>query len=238
MAVRRGVWIVLVLIILAVAISAMGAGRDGPVRRARAAGGRQLDAGPEGWRRPPRDGAYRRHRSVLRSTADGSFRGRVAAQGQGGQACRQRHHPANRCGGAVGQDPGSPGRDHRLPAFRKADHRLPRVRRRAGVLSCQRLRQGLPHADLVARLDRHGELRAVPARHTRQDWRLPRHHAHRGIQDGLQHVHRAHLYSGASRDGRVAQLRSLRTADSRHRQRPSQVREGRPRARRSRPVPP
>ena len=76
-----------------------------------------------------------------------------------------------------------------------------RIRRRAGVLSRQRLRQGLPDADRVARPDRHGELRAVPARHARQDRRVSRHAAHRRLQDRVEHVHRAHLHAGAPRDG-------------------------------------
>ena len=87
----------------------------------------------------------------------------------------------------------------------EADHRVPRVRRRAGVLPRQRLRQGLPDADRVARPDRHRQLRAVPARHARQDRRVSRRAAHRRLQDGGEHVHRAHLHAGAPRDGGVAE---------------------------------
>ena len=53
----------------------------------------------------------------------------------------------------------------------------------------------------VARPDRHGDLRAVPARHARQDRRLSGHAAHRRVQDRVQHVHREDLHAGAPRDG-------------------------------------
>ena len=58
-----------------------------------------------------------------------------------------------------------------------------RIRRRAGVLPGERVRQGVPAADRHARSDRHRELRAVPARHARQDRRVSRHAPHRRVQD-------------------------------------------------------
>ena len=87
-----------------------------------------------------------------------------------------------------------------------------------------RLRQGVPDADGLARSHRHGELRAVPARHARQDRRVSRRAAHRRVQDRVEHADRAHLHAGAPRDGGVAQQRSLRAAGARHRRRPAQER--------------
>ena len=99
------------------------------------------------------------------------------------------------------------------------------------------LRQDLPDAVRVAGPDRHGQLRAVPARHARQDRRLSRRAAHRRLQDRVEHVHRAHLHAGAPRDGGVAQHRPLRAAGARHRRRPAQERDRGEDADRPRPVP-
>ena len=197
----------------------------------------QLDAGARGRRRPPGNRAGRRHRPVLRGAADGALARRRAAQGQGRSARHERHHPADRHRRALGQGAGGPRRDRRLQALEEADRRLPRVRRRAGVLPRERLRQGLPDADGVARPDRHGELRAVPARHARQDRRVPGRAPHRRLQDGVEHLHRAHLHAGAPRDGRVAQHRSLRAARRRPRRRAGTGRRRDPRPHRPRPVP-
>jgi hypothetical protein len=41
----------------------------------------------------------------------------------------------------------------------------------------------------------HRELRALSARDARQDRRISRHLAHRRVQDRLQYVHRAHVYT-------------------------------------------
>ena len=174
-------------------------------RRTTAAGRGQLHAGAADWRRSPGDRARRRDRTVLRSAAHREVARRGAAQGKGRSPDLERHRPPLRRGGALGQGAGSPRRDRRLQAIGQADRRLPRIRRRAGVLPRERLRQGVPDADGVARPHRHRELRAVPARHARQDRRLSRHAAHRRLQDRVQHLHRAHLHAGASRDGRVAQ---------------------------------
>ena len=83
--------------------------------------------------------------------------------------------------------------------------------------------------DLVARPDRAGELRAVPARDARQGRRLSRRAARRRLQDGVERLHRAHLHAGAPRDGGVAQHRPLRAAGARARGRPAQVRSRNPR---------
>ena len=66
MAVRRGVWVVIVLIVFAVSISAIGHAADVQRRRPRAAGRQQLDAGAAHRRRPERDGPRRRARAVHR----------------------------------------------------------------------------------------------------------------------------------------------------------------------------
>ena len=57
----------------------------------------------------------------------------------------------------------------------------------------ERRRPRVPAADQPARPDRRGVLRDLPARHARQDRRLSRLRAHRRIQDGGEHVHRAYF---------------------------------------------
>ena len=71
----------------------------------------------------------------------------------------------------LGQGAGDPRRGPRLPEVGEAGVRVPRVRRRSRVLPGDGGRQGLPHAVGVARSGRHRHLRAVPARHARQDRR-------------------------------------------------------------------
>ena len=76
-------------------------------------------------------------------------------------------------------------------------------------------------------LTRRRHLRAVPARHARQDRRVSRPAPHRRLQDRGEHLHREGLHAGAQGDGRVAQPRSVRADRARHRRR---------RARRTRPT--
>ena len=59
----------------------------------------------------------------------------------------------------------------------------------------------------------------------------------RRLQDGVEHVHGAHLHAGPPRDGRVAQYRSLRAADRGAGRRPSSDAGGDARARRPRSLP-
>ena len=59
----------------------------------------------------------------------------------------------------------------------------------------------------------HGELRALPARRSRQDRRVSRLAPCRRLQDGVEHVYRACVYARSPRNGRIAQQRSLRAAD-------------------------
>ena len=209
---RRGVWLVVIFITIAVAVSAAGLvftallmGRQPSVAANSTlvlrVGGDLQEAEPGGL-----VGSFFEPPPTVRS------RRRVAAQGQGRSPHHQRRHPADRHRGAVGQGAGGARRDRRLQVVEEADHRVSRIRRRAGVLPRERLRQGVPHADRLARSHRHGELRAVPARHARQDRRLSRRAAHRRVQDGVEPDDRAHLHAGPSRDGRVAQPRSVRTA--------------------------
>ena len=77
-------------------------------------------------------------------------------------------------------------------------------------------------------LTRRRHLRAVPARHARQDRRLSRPAPHRRLQDGGEHVHREGLHARAQGDGRVAQPRSVRADRARHRRRPEEERGRRP----------
>ena len=215
-------------------------GRPGVHRAADGAptvGGIEFDAPPPGRRRPPGGRARRTGRLLLRTATHRPFRRRVAAQGQGRSPHHQRRHPADRHRGAVGQGAGGARRDRRLQVVEEADHRVSRIRRRAGVLPRERLRQGVPHADRLARSHRHGELRAVPARHARQDRRLSRRAAHRRVQDGVEPDDRAHLHAGPSRDGRVAQSRSVRTAREGDCQRTAEDGGGGPHAHRPRAVP-
>ena len=115
MAVRRGVWIVLVLIIAAIAISAAGlvlmallvgrapqvAGNSTLVLKI---GGDLQEMEPGGvigqfFEAPP----------TVRSLVDALRKAKVD------RADLERHHPADQRGRALGQGPGSPRRDRRLP---------------------------------------------------------------------------------------------------------------------------
>ena len=166
MAVRRGVVVVLVLILLAVARLGRRAAVPGPCGGgARTADLVQLDAAPRGERRPAGNRPRRRpRRSSSSRAADRAVDRRRAAQGGRRPARVERHHPADRHRRALGQGAGGSRRHHRVQEVEEADRRLPRVRGRPVVLPGERLRQGVPHADGVARPHRHGELRALPAR--------------------------------------------------------------------------
>ena len=155
-------------------------------RRSRAADRPELHARAQGRRGPAGHGARRRHRAAVRGAPDRALARRCAPQGQGGRAGVERHHPADRDGRPLGQGPGTARRHRRLSIVGQADHRLPGVRRRAGVLPCERVRQGLPDADGLAGPDRHFQLRALPPRHARQDRRLSRRAAHRRFQDRVR----------------------------------------------------
>ena len=237
MAVRRGVVVVLVLILMAVGISAAGLLFMGLAvgRGPQVSSNSTLLLDVE--RRSPGDRTERRARPVPRAAADRAIARRRTAQGERRPAGVERHHPADQQRRALGQGAGGARRDRRLQEVEEADHRLPRVRRRPVVLPGERLRQGLPDADGVARPDRHGQLRAVPPRHARQDRRVSGHDPRRRLQDGVEHVHGAHVHAGAPRDGRVAQHGSLRAADRGARRRPSPDGGGDARPRRPRPVP-
>ena len=216
MAGKRGVWLVIVLVIVAVLISAAGLVVTALVigREPEVAGNSALTIRVSGNLEEIEPGGL--VGLVYRSAAHGPLARRHAAQGQGRSPHHERRPPSDEHRRALGQGPGSARRDHRLQDVRQADRRLPRIRRRAGVLPRDRVRQGVPDAARVARSHGHGQLRAVPPRHARQDWRLSGRAAHRRVQDGVEHVHRAHLHARAPGDGGIAQHRSLRTADSRH----------------------
>ena len=237
MAVRRGVWVVIVLIVLAVSISAIGmllllsaVGREPQVSSnstlvLRVGGDlNEMDAGGvlgpfiEG---PPTVRAVvemlRKAKTdkrvtsiILKPSGSGALWGKV-------QEVRDAVSDFRRSGKPV--------------------DRLPRIRRRAGVLPGDGVRQGVPDADRHARPDGHGQLRAVPARHARQDRRVSRRAAHRPVQDGVEHADRAHLYRRAPGDGGVAEQRPVRADGARHRRRPEEERSRRQDADRSRAVP-
>ena len=82
-----------------------------------------------------------------------------------------------------------------------------------------------------------GQLRGLPARHARQGRRLPRPDAHRRVQDRVQPADREDVHGGAPRDGAVAQRRDLRPARQGDRRRPEEERGGRPHAARRGAVP-
>ena len=103
MAVRRGVWVVIVLIVLAVSISAIGHAADLQRGRPRATGHQQFDARPAHRREPERDGSRRRVRPVHRRHADRPSRRRDDPQGQDRQAHHEHHPEAVRRGRAVGR---------------------------------------------------------------------------------------------------------------------------------------
>ena len=111
----------------------------------------------------------------------------------------------------------------------KPVYALPRVRRRPRVLPGDGGRQGLPDAVEPARSDGRRHLRAVPARHARQDRRVSRPAPHRRLQDRGQHVHREGLSRAAHREMDESLNRdSLRADRARHRRRPEEDRGRRP----------
>ena len=100
----------------------------------------------------------------------------------------------------LGQGAGDPRRGARLQEVGQAGLRLPRVRRRSRVLPGDARPTSLPDAVEPARPDRRRDLRAVSARHARQDRRATRPASHRRLQDGVEPVHREGLH--ARRTGR------------------------------------
>ena len=99
--------------------------------------------------------------------------------------------------------------------FRKSGKKTiayPRVRRRAGVLPRHGLREDRAAAVERPRPEGPGDLRGVPARRLRQDRRDAGLRPHRRLQDGDQRLHAADLHPGAPRDDGVAQPRHVRSA--------------------------
>ena len=173
---RRGFAIIFTLLGAAFAVSIAGfialyllVGREPAVPS-------QLGADAQARRRPRRGRAGRRRRlPARRPAADGARHRRQPAQGQGRSSasapcCSSR--PASprrsgaRCRRCATRCSTSRSRASRL--------RLPRIRRRSRLLPGQRRRQGVPDAVEPARSHRRRHLRAVPARHARQDRRLSR----------------------------------------------------------------
>ena len=200
--------------------------------RPRTGGAVQRDAGPASRRLAHRARASRRRRLPARvEDADGAVDRRQPAQGQGRSARQGGAAQADRLRVAVlGQGPGGARRGARLPEVGQAGLRLSRIRRRSRVLPRHRGRQSLPDAVDAARPGRRRHLRAVPARHARQDRRHPRSAPHRPVQDGGQHLQGEGLHRGAQGDGRVDEPRSVRPDRARHRRRPEEERGRHPQA--------
>ena len=138
----------------------------------------------------------------------------------------------------LGQGAGNPRRGARLQEVGQAGLRLSRIRRRPRVLPGQRRRQGLPDAVEPARSDRRRHLRAVPARHARQDRRRIRICTTSATTRPRSNTFTEKGYTaGAPGDGRVAQPRSVRSDRARHRRRPQEERGRRPHADRRGAVP-
>ena len=235
---RRGFAIIFTLLGVAFVVSIAGFALLYPARP-RAVGPGQLDPRAARRRRSRRGRAGRRRRlPARRANADGPLDRRQPAQGQGRRARPRRAAEADRLRLAVlGQGAGDSRRGDRLQEVGQAGLRLSRVRRRSRVLPGDRGRQGLPDAVEPARSDRRRHLRAVPARHARQDRRVSRSASHRRVQDRGEHVHGEGLHAGAPGDGRVAEPRSLRADRARHRRRPEEERSRRPHADRRGSVP-
>ena len=161
--------------------------------------------------------------------ADGALDRRQPAQGEGRSAASRAVllKPTGFESPFWAQGPGNPRRGARLPEVRQAGLRLSRIRRRPRVLPRDRGRQGLPDAVGAARSERRRDLRAVPARHARQDRRVSRPAPHRRLQDRGQHLHGEGLHRRAQGDGRVAEPRSVRADRPRHRRRPQEERSRR-----------
>ena len=180
----------------------------------------------------------RRRISPRRQDADRALGRRQPAQGESGFADPRRAGQADRLHVAVlGQGAGGPRRDARFQEIGQAALRVPRIRRRSRVLPRDGGRQGLPDAVDVARSGRRRHVRAVPAGHARQDWRVSGSASHRRLQDGGEHVHREGLHGGAQGDGRGAQSRSVQSDRRRHRRGAEEGRSGNPAAHRSGAVP-
>ena len=199
-------------------------GRHGAARRPRAAGLVQLDARAAGRRRPAGDRARRRPRSVPRGAADRALAGRRAAQGQG------------RLGGS------------RASIIRPTSTaalwgKVQEVR--DAILDFKRSRK-----PIIAYLEYGGEQEFYLASACDKVFLMPTASLdltgmasyelflrgtldkigaypdalHIGDYKTASNTFTEHtLHAGASRDGRVAQHRSLRAAGSRPRRRPAQV---------------
>ena len=99
------------------------------------------------------------------------------------------------------------------------------------------LRQGLSHAGELARPERRGLVRSLPARRPRQDWRLSRLPPHRRVQDRGEHDDGADVHARPPRDVGVADLRHVRAAREGHRRGAEEERGRRARDHRAGPGP-
>ena len=143
---------------------------------------------------------------------------------EGGRGGDQRDHPADRHGGALGQGPGGPRRDHRLPTLRQADRRLSRCGGEQEFYlasACDKVflmptasldLTGIASYELFLRgtLDKIG---AYPDALHVGDYKTA---ANTFTEKGYTPAHREMAES--------LNTRSLRAAGSRHRRRPAQVR--------------
>ena len=140
MAVRRGVWLVLSLIAVAIVISTIGVIATSFF----VAGGRPAVPSQTalvlGDGRARRDRGRRHHRSADRRPADRPGGRRDAARGEDRLARQPPDRPSDRRLAVLGQDAGDSRRHHRLPQVGQEDRRVPRIRRRSGVLPRHRVR--------------------------------------------------------------------------------------------------
>ena len=237
MAVRRGVILVIVLILAAVAVSAAGlifmalmVGREPALRATRRSSCHQ--------RRPAGNRAGRRARPVFRSDAHRPHRSST-------RCARRRSTSASRAWSSGRPAPPRCGARSRKCATRSSTSR-PRASRSSRILefggeqefylasACDKVflmptssldLTGMASYELFLRgtLDKIG---AFPDALHIGDYKT-----------ASNTFTEQHLHAGAPRDGGVAQHRSLRAAGARPRRRPPQVGSGGPRAHRSRPVP-
>ena len=130
-------------------------------------------------------------------------------------------------------------RHPRFPPLGQARGRLPGRRRAAGVLPGHGVRPHLPDAVEPPAGHGPGDLRAVPARHARQDWRLPRHAARRATtRPRSTSSRRRRSRRPTARWTTSLNKRRVRAAGEGDRERAQEERGRRPRAARRGAVPP
>ena len=222
-AVRRGVWVVVFLLVCAVLASAALVAFSWVAFRAAARRARQGRAGPEARRatstksRSTPSTRSSTSRSTLRSLTQALRAAKTDPRVTGVllRPSRRRRRCGARCRNCATRSSTSGRRAS--PSSRCSSSP-------ATASTCSRRpHPGRARAAGPAQPDGARQLSGLPARHLRQDWRAARPAAHRRLQDRGQHLHREGLHARAPRDDRVAQPRRVRAAARRGRERAQEV---------------